>query len=186
VPFPKHLGFPQNVPEACLAPEKSRPQGLATLSTRLPAPYPVEASFSPQRSWASPFRALLLSRDRRKVSLPLSAPALPCETSRPRIDASAASSPLKSRTPFCSPGGLVRVGASCLLGLPTSRALPHPTPLKRLLHASESPLVLPPKTPCNASGREPQGLSAGCLALSPRKGRRPVWPSSPDSNLPPL
>jgi len=103
VPFPKHPEFSPDVPKACLAPEKSRPQGLATLSTCLPAPYPVEASFSPQRSWASPFRALLLPRDRKKVSLPLSAPALPCETSRPRIGASAASSPLKSRTPFSSP-----------------------------------------------------------------------------------
>lgn len=115
-PSQKLTGFSPWVPAACLASGKSRSQGLATLSARLSTLRPLEAFFSSQRSRASPFRALLLSGDREKVSLPLSAPALPCETSRPRIGASAASSHLRSRTPYCLPGFLRRVGASCSLG----------------------------------------------------------------------
>jgi len=42
----------------CPALGKSRLQGLATLWTCGSAPISLEASFSPQRSWASPFRAL--------------------------------------------------------------------------------------------------------------------------------
>jgi hypothetical protein len=51
--------------------KKSRPQGLATLST-VSAHRPLAASFSSQRSWASPFEAFLLSHGRKMVShLPL-------------------------------------------------------------------------------------------------------------------
>ena len=102
-PFSQHLRFSPRVPEACPAPGKSRSQGLATLSARLAISCPVKASFSLRRSWASPFRAFLLSGGRRKVPLPLSAPALCCETSRPRIGAPAAFSHRKSRAPFSSP-----------------------------------------------------------------------------------
>jgi hypothetical protein len=37
-------------------------------SQRSKQPEPLKASFSPQRSWASPFRALFLSRDRVTLS----------------------------------------------------------------------------------------------------------------------
>lgn len=47
---------------------KAHPQGLATLSTSVLVPLPSEASFSSQRSWASPFKALLLQGDRSNRS----------------------------------------------------------------------------------------------------------------------
>jgi len=55
--------------DVALSPRKSRPQGLATLSTVSARSHP-EASFSFPRSWASPFEALLLPDDRRNVSVP--------------------------------------------------------------------------------------------------------------------
>jgi hypothetical protein len=54
------------------APEMSRLQGLATLWTCGLVPTPLEASFSPQRSWASLFRALSPSRwSERRFRRPL-------------------------------------------------------------------------------------------------------------------
>jgi len=76
------------------------------------------ASFSSQRSWASPFRALLLPDDRKKVTLPLSALAFPRKTlERPRADASAAWSHPRSRSPKSQPVFLRRVGDGYSLGL---------------------------------------------------------------------
>jgi hypothetical protein len=54
--------------------KKSRPQGLATLST-VSAHKTLAASFSSQRSWASPFEAFLLSHGRSVVSY---RPLRPC------------------------------------------------------------------------------------------------------------
>jgi len=45
-------------------------QGLATLSATVSVPQPVEASSSSLRSWASPSRAFLPTRDRRALSNP--------------------------------------------------------------------------------------------------------------------
>jgi hypothetical protein len=51
-----------------LPPRKPRPQGLATLSA-VSAPESLGASFSPRRSWASPFEALLSHGDRKDLSI---------------------------------------------------------------------------------------------------------------------
>jgi len=60
---------------------KSRSQGLATLTAAF-ALRTLEASFSVQRSWASPFRAFHSSPViRPRFPKILSAPALPCITS---------------------------------------------------------------------------------------------------------
>jgi len=65
--------------DRCPGPRKSHPQGLATLSvTSVPAP--LGTSLSSPRSWAFPFRAFLLHRDRKDVSTSPSAPALPIKT----------------------------------------------------------------------------------------------------------
>jgi hypothetical protein len=77
---------------------------LATLSMVSALRGPLEASFSPQRSWAFPFRALLLFDDQDEVTFTPSALALSCKTSRPCTGASAISSRRKSRSPFCLPG----------------------------------------------------------------------------------
>jgi len=71
---------------------KKRPDRFALLSGSpiLGFGYPLDgsivlfasvASFSSQRSWASPSKAFLLPGDRRRVSSPLSARALPYQTS---------------------------------------------------------------------------------------------------------
>lgn len=55
----------------CPALERPRAQGLATLSAAVILAAPtLEASFSPQRPWASPFGAFLPRDDRRRLSLP--------------------------------------------------------------------------------------------------------------------
>jgi hypothetical protein len=64
---------------------------------------PSEASFSSQRSWASPFRALLLlgdRSDRYRPDLPL---LRFTTTSRPCTDAPAGFSHRESRAPLCHP-----------------------------------------------------------------------------------
>lgn len=68
-------------------------------------PSPLEASFSPQRSWVSLFRALLPSDGRSgRFQPPFFALALSQKTSRPCNCASATYSHRKSRIPFASRG----------------------------------------------------------------------------------
>jgi len=79
---------------------------------------PLEASFSSQRSWASPFRAFLLLGDRRRVPSPPSTPALVAKTLArlyaPRFSGFA---PPKKPSPFLLPEGLIQVGGFCSPGL---------------------------------------------------------------------
>jgi hypothetical protein len=74
------LRFREAFWKQCLAPKKSHPQGLATLSV-MSARSTMEAFFSPPRSWAFPYEVFLRGLGRAGVSSPLSAPALPCKTS---------------------------------------------------------------------------------------------------------
>jgi len=99
-----HSPSPKSVRSALPCAPEGTSSGLATRSTCASVPQASKASFSPQRSWALPSRAFLLSGDRSNVPARLSAPALPYETSRPRTGASAASSHLKSRVPSRSQG----------------------------------------------------------------------------------
>jgi hypothetical protein len=90
-------------------------------SRRRQPPKPSEASFSSQRSWASPFRAFLLPGDRQDVSTLSSAPALFQQTSRPVAGAPAASAPRKSRPPQC-PRRFSSSRRLCSPGLSASQA----------------------------------------------------------------
>jgi hypothetical protein len=75
-PFFCTLGFPKASRRMVPSPREVTPAGFGyPLGVFLPSDS-LEASFSSRRSWASPFKALLLTRDRKKVSLLLSAPAL--------------------------------------------------------------------------------------------------------------
>jgi hypothetical protein len=87
--------------EPAMDPRKCHPQGLATLPMVSALYGSLETSFSPQRSWAFPFRALLLFDDQDEVTFISSALALFYTTFRPRIGASAMSSRRKSRSPHC-------------------------------------------------------------------------------------
>jgi hypothetical protein len=83
---------------------------------------PSEASFSSQRSWASPSRAFLLLGDQQRVSPPPSAPALPCETYSASHRRSSGFLPPKKPCPSSPPGRLIRTRASALLGFPPLRS----------------------------------------------------------------
>jgi hypothetical protein len=117
----------------CPAPGKSHPQGLATLSA-------ASGSLTREDLFQSPtllgfaLRSFSLPRGSlRLFQTPLSALAIPEETSRPLPVASAAFSPQRSRAPFTLPKRLTPVRASAPLGFPTSQALPPPNrPEKRL------------------------------------------------------
>jgi hypothetical protein len=66
-PFFSHLL--RNASEnRCPDPQKFRTQGLATLSTASQLLNPSEASFSPQHSWDSPFRAFLRTCSRSSLT----------------------------------------------------------------------------------------------------------------------
>jgi hypothetical protein len=70
-----------------------------------------------------------------RMTFPSPAPLWLFATKPARLDigAPAVSSPRRSRAPSCFPNGLGRGGASALLGLPTSRALPLPIPTEKHL-----------------------------------------------------
>lgn len=68
-----------------------------------------------------------------------SALALDYKTSRPCNRASAASSHLRSRAPFCSPEGLAQVRAACFLGLSDLSGFPAFNPCEK-----PSPLLTSP------------------------------------------
>lgn len=99
---------------------------------------PLEASFSPQHSWDSPFRAFLLIRDLlRLTSQNLRPCAFPGNLTG-LLPALQRLTPQIKPCLFPLPGGLVRVETSCSLGLVTSQALSLLTPSKELL-----PLQMP-------------------------------------------
>jgi len=100
--------------------QKSRPQGLITLSTAS-ALSPSEASFSFPRSWVSPSRAFLRPCGPHVVSHARSALALSCQPHRVGTDATTVSARMASRASRAPP--LLRVEWSrCSPGLFTFRA----------------------------------------------------------------
>jgi hypothetical protein len=72
-------------------------------SRRCDAPEPWGTSFSPQRSWASPFRAFLLHSGPREVSLPGFRSCAPLHNLRGLASALQRLSHHESRVPFRSP-----------------------------------------------------------------------------------
>jgi len=108
-------------------------------SQRCPLTTPSDVSFNTRRSWASPFRAFLLSRDPILLSKNRSAPALPYKTRSALYRRSSGFLPREKPCLSALPNGLGRGEAACSLELPVSRALPslnrpvtslsHPDPL---------------------------------------------------------
>lgn len=123
----------------CPAFSQDPPQGLATLSWASEVLHTLEASFSPQHSWASPFKALLLPGDRKKVSLLLSALALPYKTFQALYRRFSGLLPPEKPCSFLHPDVLRRVGASCSLGLSNLSGSPSADPPKRASPSLRSP-----------------------------------------------
>jgi hypothetical protein len=107
---------------------------------------PSEASFSSPRSWAYPFRALLLFGDQDPVSRTSSAPALPCKTCSALHRRSSGFIPPKKPSPFAPPECLTRAGSSCSPGFSTSRASPSAEPIEELLPLQSPSCPLKTKT----------------------------------------
>jgi len=90
------------------------------------APRPLGTFFSPQRSWASLFRALLLPGDRKTLS---SFPFRSCAFWQNPYDLAPALqrvTPTRKAVPL-SPECLARGGTDALLSFQTSQALPPST-----------------------------------------------------------
>jgi len=109
----------------CPAPRKSRPRGLATLSAAS-AIGALGASFSPRRSWASPFRALLLHGDRKNLSASLFRPCafarnlLGFEPALRRLGPTVKAVPLLATRWIRSGRGPCSLGPSGLSGSPSA------------------------------------------------------------------
>jgi len=137
-------------------------QGLATLLT-CSTPSPLEAFFSLQRSWASPFRAFLLPGDRGGVSSPLSAPALCHKTPSALHRRFSGLLPPGKPSPFVPPGGLTRVGGSCSRGLYDLSGAPAADPLRK----SSTPPEIPFRPWNPAPLQEPNSRAIGFLCQRP-------------------
>jgi hypothetical protein len=167
----------------------ARPTGSPALRVWLPSrrrqlATPLEASFSPQRSWASPFRAFLLPHGRSRVSPRSAALALSRETLTTSHRRSSGFLPPGKPYPFSRPKRLARVGALALLGFrplgfslreTNRKASPFPVPL--------APFDLP--KPCDSENQGPQGLFSPRPSVSLRRGRQPVWSFPPAASATP-
>jgi len=144
-------------------------------------PIPSEASFSSQRSWASPFKAFLLSGDRMDRSQPilpfLRFPTKPLGLvpTLQRLPPTEKAVPLFATQRF-SPGQ----GHLLSWDFRVSQALSPGKPAQRSSPSSGSPLTLQSKRPLNLLSREPQGLRSFLARLLPRKGAGLLDLSDPD------
>jgi len=127
----------------CPAPWKSRPQGLATLSTvSLAFAQPWKPLSAPNAPGLLPSKLSSNLVIERAVSNPSSALALFPQTSRLVAGASTASSHMASCAPV-APRFLLQVGAYAPLGLLASWALP-PSTMSFSLSLKDSPRILQP------------------------------------------
>jgi len=137
----------------------------------LSVPTPSEASFSSQRSWASPFRAFLLfgdPLDRSQPNLPsLRFPTKPLGLvpTLQRISPTEKAVPLFATQRF-SPGQ----GLLLSWDFWASQALSPGKSAQRSSPSPGSPLTLESKRPLNLPSPEPQGLQSLLARLLPRKG----------------
>jgi len=157
---------------------------LATLSTSLSVLTPSEASFSSQRSWASPFRAFLLFGDRMSRSQPtlssLRSPAKPLGLTPAlrRIQPTEKAVPLFA-TRRVSPGQ----GHMLSWDLWASQALsPESTP-QRASPSSRSPLTLRYQRLLNLRFLRSQGFRSFPAQHLPRKGAGLLDLSDPEKTI---
>jgi hypothetical protein len=132
---------------------------------------PSEASFSSQRSWASPFRAFLLFGDRLGRSQPnlpslrfLTKP-LGLVSALQRVHPTEKAVPLVATQRF-SPGQ----GLLLSWDLRVSQALSPEKSSQRSSPPPGSPLTLRSKRPLNLLSPKSQGLRSSLARLLPRKG----------------
>lgn len=150
----------------CLVSRKSRPQGLATLSADS-APELLETSFSLRRSWASPYRALLLPGDRIGLSPD---PLRPCTFSRNHFGLGPVLrrfAPTGKAAPLCATGGIKSGRGPGSPGLGASQALSSRLGSEGCLSLRMSLSVLAAAAPRGAEWPHPQGVSKARPGIFP-------------------
>jgi len=159
--------FWEDVLRFCPFRRKPRSQGLATLTADFVSSS-LEDSFSFQRSWVSPFRALpSLWVVETTFPSSLFALALSCITSSTMHRRFSAFIPPKKPNPLLLPGGLVRDGIVCSLGLcGLPGALPSRT-VQRSSPSLNSPRILILSPPRSGEIHGSQGLAYHEDWLSP-------------------
>jgi hypothetical protein len=81
--------------------------------------------------------------------------------------------------PPASPDVYSGAGPSALLGVATSQAFPTDKPEEKCLSFPQPFTFFLPNRLTATRKRNPKGVRLTRLGVSPRKGRRPVWPFSP-------
>jgi hypothetical protein len=145
-----------------------------------PTPHPSEAFFSSQRSWVSPFRALLQPSDRRRVSSPHLRSCAFLQNPSALHRRFNGFIPLDQPSPFLLPRLLI-LGRGHMLSWAFGplKALRPSTHLQRHLRV-EGPLAFLVKNDLSIVNHPNLRVcSADGLAVSLRRGRRPFWPFSP-------
>jgi len=151
----------------CPSRKKPRSQGLATLAAAYVSS-PLEASFSPQRSWVSPFRAFASPRVIKGVFPPsLFALALSYITSSAMHRRFSAFLPLRKPNPLLLPGELIRVGVVCSHGLNSLPGALSSRTVQRSSSSLNSPHILIATPPRSGMGHGSQGLPCHNDWLSP-------------------
>jgi len=161
--------------QVCLPHQKSRTQGLATLSAMSATKSLIESLSTPNALRLLPSELSSHTVIEPSFPMTLSTPALSYETHiRPCSQASAASSHPMSRTPLCSPFCLSWGGAfSALLGfLSLSDSPPSMPTEKRLPSQSSLPSLAPtPLTKCSRLDLRAfphRGLASPCISTRRR------------------
>jgi len=128
----------------------------------------LEASFSPQRSWVSPFRALT-SLSVVEMTFPafLFALALFCITSSATHRRFSAFIPPRKPNPLLLPGGLVQVGIVCSLELRSLPGFLSSRTVQRSSPSLNSPHILIHSPPRGEEVHGSQGLTYHEDWLSP-------------------
>jgi hypothetical protein len=161
------LPFGKTSYRCCPSRKKPRSQGLATLSAAYVSSS-LEAYFSSQRSWVSPFRALTsLSVVETTFPSPLFALALFYITSSAMHRRFSAFIPPRKPNPLLLPGGLVQVGIVCSLGLCSLPGTLSPRTAQRSSPSLNSPRILIHSPPRSGEIHGSQGLTYQEDWLSP-------------------
>jgi len=178
-----HSPFEGASRKLCPTPEKSHPQGLATLSVAY-VPKSVEASSSSRHSWALPSKAFLLHSGPQKVSLSGFRSCASLHNLRGLASALQRLSHHESRAPYLLPEGLVQAGTSCSLGLFGLPGFLSKRPTRKSSPFPGAPLALISSPPHSEKENEPQGLTFRPKRRLPRRGAclldllgRPLSPS---------
>jgi hypothetical protein len=172
----------------CLASQKSRPQGLATLPAASAPPDPWKPLSASDARGLRPSELRSSPAIGKKVSLPLLPPRLfPAKPSRPGSGALGGLIPPKKPCPLLLPWVLTPGRGLVLSWASRPFGLSRPKNPRRGFSPRTSPLpFFPPNGLAAARERNLRGFRLFRPGISLRRGRRPVWPFPPTALRYPL